>query len=93
MGTIVSKRAFDAEQWDELPLPIATGESDAFGKFWLLHQPLADHLSKWLQTSYGVDADDAAQIGMIGLIEAARRFDPRRGVPFSAYANYWVRHA
>ena len=93
MGTIVQKRAFDAEHWDELSLPIVTAEPDTIAKFVMLHQPLVHHLSKWLQRSYAVDADDAGQIGMIGLIEAARRFDPKRGVQFSTYANYWIRHA
>ena len=40
-----------------------------------------------------MDADDAEQIGVIGLIKAARRFDPERGHQFSTYATYCVRRA
>jgi RNA polymerase sigma factor (sigma-70 family) len=31
--------------------------------------------------------EDIYQDGFVGLIEAAERFDPRRGVPFAAYAR------
>jgi len=30
--------------------------------------------------------DDLVQVGSVGLVAAARRFDPTRGVPFAAYA-------
>jgi RNA polymerase primary sigma factor len=49
--------------------------------------------TRWLHRWPGFDADDGEQIGMIGLIEAARRFDPKKGCQFSTYANYWVRQA
>jgi RNA polymerase sigma-B factor len=35
----------------------------------------------------GDDVDDLVQEGVIGLLKAIRRFDPRRGVPFPAYAS------
>jgi RNA polymerase sigma-32 factor len=31
------------------------------------------------------------QEGNLGLVEAIERFDPLRGVPFTSYAQYWVR--
>jgi RNA polymerase sigma factor for flagellar operon FliA len=34
-----------------------------------------------------VDVEDLVQTGMIGLLEAASRFDPSRAVEFSTYAN------
>ncbi len=96
MSTIVqylpdAKRQRYAERSVELAVAMANGEPDAFGRFVLFHRPIARYLSKWLQVSCGVDADDAAQIGMLGLIEAASRFDPKRGYQFSTYANYWFR--
>ena len=37
--------------------------------------------------------DDLVSAGREGLLEAARRFDPERGVPFPRFANYRVRGA
>lgn len=34
---------------------------------------------------------DLMQEGNIGLLQAIKKYDPYRGVPFSAYAGYWIR--
>ena len=40
-----------------------------------------------------VELAELISFGREGLLEAARRFDPSRGVPFRAYASYRVRGA
>ncbi len=40
-----------------------------------------------------VELCDLVQEGMRGLIDAARRYDPRRGVAFTTYAKYRIRGA
>ena len=40
-----------------------------------------------------LDVDDLVSAGTIGLIEAAERFDSRRGVPFTSYAYARIRGA
>jgi RNA polymerase sigma factor for flagellar operon FliA len=55
----------------------------------IMHEPLvkriAFHLMNRLPPS--VQADDLIQAGMIGLIEAAKNFDPDQGASFETYAG------
>jgi RNA polymerase sigma-B factor len=38
----------------------------------------------------GVDDDDLRQIALLGILKAVERFDPERGIPFSAFASRTV---
>jgi RNA polymerase primary sigma factor len=90
---LFAKRPKYAEQSDELAIAMARGDAGAFHAFILLHRPLARHVAKRLQRAYWIDAEDAEQIGILGLIAAAHRYDPERGTQFSTYAMHWVRQA
>jgi RNA polymerase sigma factor for flagellar operon FliA len=50
---------------------------------------IAYHLMSRLPAS--VQADDLIQAGMIGLIEASRKFDPSQGASFETYAGIRIR--
>jgi len=71
------------------------GEYSDSNELVVLHEPLvkriAYHLMSRLPAS--VQADDLIQAGMIGLIEASRKFDPEQGASFETYAGIRIRGA
>lgn len=56
---------------------------------------LVDIIGRQMARSIGasVELDDLRSFGREGLLDAARKFDSGRGVPFRAYANFRVRGA
>jgi RNA polymerase sigma factor FliA len=54
-------------------------------------KPIAMRLRRTL--GRGAEVEDLISYGQGGLLEAARRFDPDRGVPFRAFANFRIRGA
>ncbi|WP_040392532.1 SigB/SigF/SigG family RNA polymerase sigma factor [Catelliglobosispora koreensis] len=49
------------------------------------HMPMAARLARSF-AGRGEDLDDLTQVAMLGLVKAAKRFDPERGVSFAQYA-------
>ncbi|KAM7274992.1 hypothetical protein ACFE04_016858 [Oxalis oulophora] len=39
----------------------------------------------------GVSLDDLLQVGLVGVLQGAERFDHTRGYRFSTYVQYWIR--
>jgi RNA polymerase sigma factor (sigma-70 family) len=54
--------------------------------------PLVSSLARRFRTE-GLDQTDLIQEGIVGLLRALDRYDPRRGAPFAAYAGWWIRQA
>ena len=88
---LFSSRPSFARRSDELAVAVQQGVPGAFDEFVLFHQKLAHRSAEMLVRWVGMEKEDAEQTAMIGLIEAARRFDPARGYQFSTYASYWLR--
>jgi RNA polymerase sigma factor FliA len=59
------------------------------------HAPLLDRCARRLaaRTGYAVSPDDLWSAGALGLLEAARRFDPERDVRFETFAEHRIRGA
>lgn len=62
---------------------------------WALALSVGDQL-RWerrRRRCRAVGSAELAQAAALGLFEAARRFDPARGVRFGTYARFWIREA
>ena len=66
------------------------GEADARNELVQANLRLVVKIAKTYRVP-GMDLDELIAEGELGLIEAANRFDPSRGVRFVAYAPYWIR--
>jgi len=82
-----------AEQGDKLALAMVSGGLAEFQAFVLFHRRLARWGTKRLVKHFGMDEEDAEQIGNLCVLKAALQFDPHRGFQFSTYATRVIRQA
>ena len=54
--------------------------------------PLISALARRFRTE-GLEQTDLIQEGIVGLLRALERYDHERGVPFAAYATWWIRQS
>jgi RNA polymerase primary sigma factor len=55
--------------------------------------PLIASVARTYRASPAVQRTELLQEGVVGLLRGLERYDPDRGVPFWAYAAWWVRQA
>jgi RNA polymerase sigma-32 factor len=67
----------------------AAGDEIAMHRLVLAHAPLAEKFAR--KYGKGRDIDDVRQDAYIGLMQAARKFEPERGHRFATYAVHWMR--
>lgn len=66
------------------------GDEKAMHRLVQSHAPLVGAVLKKCR-GYGMPREDLKQQGYIGLLEAAKRFEPDRGLRFATFAQFWVR--
>jgi RNA polymerase sigma factor (sigma-70 family) len=71
---------------------IQAGDSAAEAEVLRRNMPLVHDIARRYHVSGGIQ-EDLIQEGAIGLLKAARKFDPSRGNRFSTLATWWVRQA
>src|SRR5262245_4047456 len=81
-----------AEQEQELGAQVQSGDQEAFRKLIESNLRFVVAMAKKYSRS-GYPLHELINEGNMGLIEAASRFDPSRGVRFITYASWWVRQA
>jgi RNA polymerase primary sigma factor len=69
------------------------GDHDASRELVETFLPAIGALARRFPTGFGVERQELIQEGVVGLLFAARRYDPELRTPFWAYASFWVRKA
>lgn len=74
---------------------IQQGNRQAEQDLCVKNKKLVDKLASAYQKRYGnkVDFEDLEQVGFIGLIKAARKFEIQQGYAFSTYAVWWIKQS
>lgn len=80
------------EEEKDLVRRVAAGDKEAEAELITRNLRLVMDVARRYQTP-GASDEDLVQEGAIGLIKAARKFDPKRGYRFSTFAHWWVRQA
>lgn len=65
-------------------------DQDALNRIATSHMRLVISMASRFR-HFGLPFGDLVQEGHVGLLEAASRFEPERGVRFSTYATWWIR--
>ena len=80
------------EQEREVVRKVRDGDQDAFRQLIQSNLRFVVSMAKKYARS-GYPMHELISEGNLGMLEAARRFDPERGVRFITYASWWVRQA
>ena len=87
------RAALGAGEERRLVLAAKVGDADARGRLVEALMPLIASVARPYRQSARVERLELLQEGVVGLLRALERYDPDRGVPFWAYASWWVRQA
>ena len=80
---------FDVSDEPELLRRMAEGDVEALHAVVLRYRPLVQSIArKYIMVPF----EDLEQAGIVGLLEAAKRFDPTKSIGFGGYAKFWVRY-
>jgi RNA polymerase sigma factor (sigma-70 family) len=87
-----SSPAVSGDEADELARRAQAGDDAAREALIRRLLPLVHSTARRYRTE-GLEQADLLQEGIVGLLRALQRYDPERGVPFAAFATWWIRQA
>ena len=82
----------EAPEVDRLAIEAAAGDPRARERLILRMLPLVSRTAR-RYAGRDVERVDLLQEGIVGVLRALQRYEVERGVPFTAYAGWWVRQA
>jgi len=85
-------QAVAGDEADALARRAQAGDEEAREELIRRLLPLIHSTARRYRTE-GLEQADLLQEGTVGLLRALQRFDPERGVPFAAYATWWIRQS
>jgi RNA polymerase primary sigma factor len=92
LGRLTQAPLLTAQQEEELTKLVQKGNISARQRLIESNMRLVINIAKSYRNK-AIPLEDLIQEGAIGLMQAAERFDPKRGFRFSTYATHWIRQA
>lgn len=92
LQSITRTTLLKADEEKVLGRSIKEGDEEALRKLVTANLRLVVSIAKRYRNQ-GMDMEDLVQEGNIGLMHAARKFDPTMGTRFSTYATWWIRQS
>jgi RNA polymerase sigma factor (sigma-70 family) len=87
-----SSQAVSGDEADALARRAQAGDDAAQEELIRRLLPLVHATARRYQTE-GLEQADLLQEGIVGLLRALQRYDSARGVPFAAFATWWIRQS
>ena len=69
------------------------GDANARARLVEAFMPAIAGVARIYRSAPAVDRGELMQEGVVGVLKALERYDPKRGTPFWGYASWWVRQA
>jgi RNA polymerase primary sigma factor len=93
LETLAGRPPLEPEVERELVVAAQGGDAASRARLVETFMPLIASVARVYRDSPQVERVELLQEGVVGLLRAVERYDPARGVPFWAYASFWVRQA
>ena len=92
MRDLSASRPLSVMEERDLARLMKEGDQEARGRLISANLRFVVAVARWYQ-SKSLPLGDIISAGNLGLVVAAEKFDPNRGIKFISYAVWWIRHS